>query len=452
MQNDYLIPPSSSRKVYTVSQINSLARAVLEDALPAAWVTGEISNLSQPGSGHIYFSLKDASAQIRCAMFRSCRNNLKFQPKNGDHVIVAGQVSIYEARGDYQLIVQSMELAGDGVLHEKFLRLKNKLAAEGLFDAKFKKELPDIPKRIGVITSPTGAAVHDILTVLRRRFPSTPVIIYPAKVQGSDAAMQIADAIKIANLRKECDVLIVGRGGGSLEDLWPFNEEVVARSIFASEIPIVTGIGHEIDFTIADFVADHRAPTPSAAAELITPDVEEYLSEIRHVLFRLNSFMQSQINYAKNHLINLKHRLQHPAQRLQQQAQRIDDLEQRMKIALLNLYEHKRAELRHYEAQLGQHIPSHQIEKNLHKVTFFSVRLRGAIQQKLQNYQNRLAQNAHALENLNPLAILKRGYAVATKGREIISDVRAVQKGDQISVKLANGQLLCIVEDVAAEH
>jgi exodeoxyribonuclease VII large subunit len=311
-------------QVYTISQLNSTARQLLEDNFPPILVEGEISNLACPSSGHIYFSLKDEFAQVRCAMFRNHNHGLDFTPENGMHVLVQAQVSIYEQRGDYQLIIYHMEAAGVGILRRKFEELKKKLLTEGLFAKEHKKTIPKLANCIGVITSATGAAIRDIISVLKRRFAGIPIIIYPAQVQGDQAAKKIVDAIETANQHNKCDVLIIARGGGSLEDLWPFNEEIVARSIFASQIPIVTGVGHEVDFTIADFVADVRAPTPSAAAELLSPDRADLLNMVEHLHSKFS------------HLLNTK---------LRNYAQNLDNLEQRLSLAINNFLKHKESKL-----------------------------------------------------------------------------------------------------------
>ena len=275
------LPLQPAREVYTVSSLNREARRVIEDRLGVVWVEGEISGLARPSSGHLYWRMKDESAQIRCAMFRQRNRMLNFRPDDGQHVLARGRVSIYEPRGEYQLVVEYLEEVGEGLLRRRFEELKRKLAAEGLFDAQRKLEKPELPRRIGVVTSPSGAAVRDIVTVLARRFPAIPVLIYPTAVQGAGAAAEIASALELADRRSECDLLILARGGGSLEDLWSFNEEVVARAMAAVSIPIISGVGHEIDFTIADFVADIRAPTPSGAAELAVPDQTQWLAGSR---------------------------------------------------------------------------------------------------------------------------------------------------------------------------
>ncbi|HEY0719956.1 MAG TPA: exodeoxyribonuclease VII large subunit, partial [Gammaproteobacteria bacterium] len=301
-----------AREVYSVSRLNREARALLEGHFPLMWIEGEISNLTRPASGHIYFSLKDPFAQVRCAMFRMRGMHLVFRPADGMQVLVRARLSLYEPRGDYQLIVEQMEEAGDGALRRAFEQLKQRLHAEGLFESARKRPLPPLPRRIGVVTSPSGAAIHDILTVLRRRFPAIPVILYPVPVQGAGAAAQIATMLRKAGERGECDVLIVGRGGGSLEDLWPFNEEVVARAIAASPIPVVSAVGHEVDVTIADFAADQRAATPSAAAEMVVPDRQEWQLRIERLQERLTQALHHRLRHAHQSVAHLAKRIRHP--------------------------------------------------------------------------------------------------------------------------------------------
>lgn len=391
-------------EIYTVSQLNNEARILLEQSFQQIWIMGEISNFVRPASGHLYFSLKDDKAQVRCAFFRNNHGKMKFKPENGQQVLVYGYVSVFEPRGDFQLIVLHMEPAGSGALQIAFEQLKNRLAQEGLFDVKHKKPLPEFPQQIGVITSATGAAIHDILTVLKRRFTSIPVIIYPTLVQGDKAAQQIANMINLANSRQECDVLIVARGGGSIEDLWPFNEEIVARTIFACDIPIVTGIGHEIDFTIADFVADLRAATPSAAAESISPDKNEFRQMVIKLKNNLYQYLSAQLQQHNTHLLHLSKRLRHPGQLLREQAQRLDQIEQRMQTA---------------------------------------------IRYQLKSDQQRCVHLAAALDALSPLKTLERGYAIVTdtKTNQIIRQASQVTIGEKIQVKLAEGTLGCVVED-----
>lgn len=388
------------QKILKVSQINSLARKILEGNFASVLIEGEISNLAEPNSGHIYFSLKDETAQVRAVMFRQSKTMLKFQPQNGAHVIVTAQVSLYEPRGDYQLIVQQMEPAGVGVLHAKFLQLKTKLAAEGLFDIKYKKPLPKLPQSIGVITSPTGAVIRDILNVLKRRFPSAAIIVYPVQVQGKEASTQIITALQKANLRKECEVLILARGGGTLEDLWPFNEEIVARAIFASTIPIVSAVGHETDFTISDFVADVRAPTPSVAAELVVPNVLEWLNVLGNLKRRLIGSMQNKLQRINLLVLNLKKQLRHPRYYLAERMQRLDEFQHRLHLAM---------------------------------------------QHQLSRWQQRLSKIGVALDMVSPLATLERGYAVISKDDKVIKRTADVVVGDKVRARLVDGEISCQV-------
>ncbi|MDX1433546.1 MAG: exodeoxyribonuclease VII large subunit, partial [Gammaproteobacteria bacterium] len=304
------------RDVYTVSELNMQARALLEERFPRIWVQGEISNLARPRSGHIYFSLKDDRCQLRCAMFRMHNQRIDFTPEDGMQVLAQGRVSIYPERGDFQLIVQFLEEAGAGALRRAFEALKQRLAAEGLFDEALKRPIPALPRQIGVVTSPTGAALHDIVSILARRFPAIPVLVYPVPVQGADAAPEIARMLDVASARAECDVLILARGGGSLEDLWAFNDEGVARAIRRSQVPVVTGVGHEVDVTIADFAADARAATPSAAAELVSPDVREWRQLLAAGMQRLERCARRHLIDTRRALEALERRLVHPRRRL----------------------------------------------------------------------------------------------------------------------------------------
>ncbi|MFT4812652.1 MAG: exodeoxyribonuclease VII large subunit, partial [Marinoscillum sp.] len=316
--------------VFTVSQLNQRAKQLLEITFSSVKVEGEISNLSRPSSGHWYFTLKDKGAQVRCAMFRSRTAQVKFQPKEGDQIVVRGKVSLYENRGDYQLIVDAMKPSGEGQLQQAFIQLKQKLGAEGLFATESKQALPSQIKRIAVITSPTGAAIHDILTVLKRRFPAIEVDIYPVQVQGKDAAQQIIWSINQANADARADVIIAGRGGGSIEDLWCFNDENLARTIFHSRLPIVSAVGHEVDFTIADFVADVRAPTPSAAAEMLSPDQQDYWQRLITLTSQLEKSIRQQLQNKQWQLQSAQRGLQHPGDKLTQYAQTLDMLELRL--------------------------------------------------------------------------------------------------------------------------
>ncbi len=420
-----------SKEIFTVSELNATARITLEDNFTDIWIEGEISNFAAPGSGHWYFSLKDANAQVRCAMFRGNQRKLNFTPKNGLHVLLRARVSLYEARGEFQLIADFMEERGEGKLRRAYDLLKKKLEAAGWFSDEHKKEIPEFPQCIGVVTSPTGAAIRDILTVLKRRYPCVPVIIYPTLVQGETAAPTIAKAIQTANARKECDVIILSRGGGSLEDLWPFNEEITAKAIYESKLPIISGVGHEVDFTIADFVADVRAPTPSAAAEIAVPDRMELLQSLhreeqqmlRHIKQVLQA-NQHQLSWMQKHL-----QQQHPRRRLAEKMQLLDFYEARM-IQLA-------PRLRIQQLQQG-------LQQKLHQLTTH-------IREQIQIKQSQLAHASTTLDSISPLATLKRGYAIATKRNgEILHDADGVNKGDEIKLKLQNGSLACRVEEKLA--
>ena len=443
-----------SPEIYSVSELNSEARELIEGSFPLIWVEGEISNFARPASGHWYFTLKDEAAQVRGAMFRMHNRLIRFTPANGMQVLVRAQVSLYEARGDFQLIAEHMEQAGAGALRRRFEALKHKLAKEGLFDDERKQAIPELPRCIGVVTSPSGAAIRDVLSVLRRRFPLIPVIIYPVPVQGDTAAAQIARMIARVNQRKECDVMILCRGGGSLEDLWSFNEEIVARAMDNSRIPIVCGIGHEIDFTIADFVADLRAPTPSAAAELITPNQLEWLELLAGLQNRLTTRLTHQLTQLQQRLQWLAKRLQHPRQRLQTQAQRLDELEHRLVKATDHYLRHARAGLAAGYGRLLQFSPAQQVrELELHRRAL-AKRLTIAMQHGMTLRQRRLLGATRTLETVSPLATLNRGYAIVKTypAGEIVRRADAMTKGDKVQTQLAEGRLLCTIDDIETDQ
>ncbi|MCG8043402.1 MAG: exodeoxyribonuclease VII large subunit [Candidatus Thiodiazotropha endolucinida] len=444
-------PPANNgaREIFSVSRLVRETRAILEASFPLLWVSGEVSNLAQPASGHIYFSLKDEAAQVRCAMFRMKRQRLRFQPENGQQVLIRAKVSLYEARGEFQLIAEHMEPAGEGALRFAFEQLKQKLAAEGLFDTEQKKPIPVPPKQLGLITSPSGAAVRDLLSVLKRRFPALPVIIYPVQVQGEDAARQIVQMLKLAERRQECDLLILSRGGGSLEDLQAFNEEQVARAIHQLSIPVVTGIGHEIDFTIADFVADRRAATPSAAAELVTPDQLEWQQRLHAVTRRLKQNQQQRLQQLQQHFSALLKRLQiqHPKRRLQQQAQRLDELSDRLsrQFHFNLLQKHQRIDRLH--TRLARQTPEQRLKRLMQQTTSLEQRLHRAVTQRLNREQTRFTQLGRDLHNLSPLNTLGRGYAIVSSPttHAIITDVAEVELGDELQARLHKGSLICQV-------
>jgi exodeoxyribonuclease VII large subunit len=449
LQNQGATPPD--RDVYSVSRLNQTARKLLEQGLARIWLEGELSNLARPSSGHLYFTLKDSKAQIRAAMFRSRNQLLRFKPEEGMQVLVRAKVSLYEPRGDYQLIADSMQEAGDGVLQRAFDALKLKLDQEGLFAAGVKQPLPDLPGRIGVITSPTGAAIRDVLSVLKRRFPAIPVLIYPVQVQRNDAGKEIAAMIATASRRKDCDVLILTRGGGSMEDLWAFNEEIVARALHACRIPVVSAIGHEVDFTIADFVADQRAPTPSAAAELVTPDQAEWLAQLTALQRRSSRHLQQQLGDARQRLNWLRQRLQmrHPGQYLRQQAQRLDELEQRSRLLINSTINNLRSSLHASVASLKQAAPAQRIDRSALALQALSQRLHTAINSVLQIRQQQLAVACRSLDTTSPLATLERGYAIVTRQRDgrVLQQAASIKPGEQVTARLAQGRLLCTVDE-----
>lgn len=437
--------------VYTVTQLNFEVRTLLEGSFPLLWVEGELSNLARPASGHLYFSLKDARCQVRCAMFRPYNRGLGFRPENGRQVLVRARVSLYPERGDFQLIVEYLEEAGAGALRRAFEALKQRLAAEGLFDESRKRPLPALPKQLGIITSPTGAAIRDILTVLKRRFPALPVLIYPVPVQGSGAAGEIARMLRLANSHGVCDVLILARGGGSLEDLWAFNEELVARAIAESQIPVVTGIGHEIDFTIADFVADRRAPTPSAAAELVTPDQAEWQKRITQLRGRLVLRVHARLQAERQRLAWLERRLVHPRRRLLDRSQRVDDLYLRLQRAVTATVVARRARLSTLATRLYRVDPSVRLQLRRARCIQHGQRLLAAASQQLERRRAQLNTLQRQLQAVSPLQTLNRGYAIVTRQNtgQVLRSAATVDAGERIHARLAEGALLCIVEEVS---
>ena len=434
-----------------MSSLNREARRLIEGRLGVVWVEGEISGLARPSSGHLYWRMKDETAQLRCAMFRQNNRRLSFRPDDGQHVLARGRVSIYEPRGEYQLVVEYLEEVGEGLLRRRFEELKRKLAAEGLFDARHKRDTPMLPRRIGVVTSPSGAAVRDIVTVLARRFPAIPVLIYPTVVQGAGAAAEIASALELADRRGECDLLILARGGGSLEDLWSFNEEVVARAMAAVSIPIISGVGHEIDFTIADFVADVRAPTPSGAAELAVPDQAQWSARIDTLGERLSRAAGQRLAEPANRLAALAHRLQqsHPGVQLRHSSQRLDELETRYRLALRQLLEERRSRLSESAARLHGASPAERIKSLNERLGFLFRSLARAAHNTLHRRRERLVLARRTLESVSPIATLQRGYAIVTGGETgaILTDAGAAPPGAAIEIRLARGELSATVDE-----
>ncbi|MGE6293659.1 exodeoxyribonuclease VII large subunit [Aeromonas media] len=442
---------SRQQQIFTVTRLNSAVRMILEQDLGLVWLTGELSNLAMPSSGHWYFSLKDISAQVRCAMFKGNNRRVPFRPQDGMQVLVQARVSLYEPRGDYQLIIESMQPAGDGMLALRFEELKRRLGAEGLFDEGRKRPLPREPRAVGLVTSATGAALHDMLTVLGRRAPDLPVFIYPTQVQGSAAIGQIVAAIALANRRAEVDVLIVGRGGGSLEDLWCFNEEAVARAIAHSTIPVVSAVGHEVDVTISDFAADLRAPTPSAAAELVAPDRSARAQRLVHLKQRLVQAISRRQTAARHGFVLLHKRLDHqdPKRRLEQQSQRLDELSGRLQ-QLLNLRLHQgERRLANLELRLQARSPEKLLAAGKRRHQLAQERLHTLMNKRQDLAAHRLAMLSARLDGISPLATLGRGYSITrTPNGEVISRAAQVSPGQQLVTTLAEGALRVRVEEV----
>lgn len=434
-----------SDNIYSVSQLNQSVRLMLENQLGAVWLTGEISNFSQPVSGHWYLSLKDENAQVRCAMFRMKNLRVSFRPTNGMQVLVRANVSLYEPRGDYQLIIESMHLAGEGLLMQQFEALKLKLAAEGLFAQHLKKNLPHFSKAVGIITSKTGAALQDILHILQRRDPSLKIIIYPTAVQGKDAATEIAQMIELANQRQEVDVLIVGRGGGSLEDLWCFNEEMVARAIFHSHLPVISAVGHETDVTIADFVADVRAPTPSAAAELVSRNQTELLQQFQYRRQRLEIALDRLFAEKQQKLKHLSLRLhnQHPQAQLRIQQQLITQLSHRLQQSLRHRWQKKAENLTALSMRLYKNPLPLRLQQYEQQLAQLKVRLNSHMNLTLSLQQKQLAHLCGKLDSLSPLKVLARGYSITQNQQNFtIRSMKDVNVGEQIKTRLPDGDII----------
>ncbi|SFQ94695.1 Exodeoxyribonuclease VII large subunit [Enterobacter sp. kpr-6] len=445
--------PTQSPAIFTVSRLNQTVRQLLEHEMGQVWISGEISNFTQPASGHWYFTLKDDTAQIRGAMFRNSNRRVTFRPQHGQQVLVRASITLYEPRGDYQIIVESMQPAGEGLLQQKYEQLKARLQAEGLFDSEFKKQLPSPAHTVGVITSKTGAALHDILHILNRRDPSLPVVVYPTAVQGDDAPGQIVRAIELANRRQECDVLIVGRGGGSLEDLWSFNDERVARAIFASVIPVVSAVGHETDVTIADFVADLRAPTPSAAAEMVSRNQLELLRQLQNGQQRLEMAMDYYLANRNRRFTQLFHRLQqqHPQLRLARQQTVLERLRQRMNQAVESHL--KRAGQRQIRItqRLNQQTPQSRIHRAQSHMQQLEYRLTQNMHERLGSTRERFGNAITHLEAVSPLATLARGYSVTTASDgKVLKQAKQVSPGDVLTTRVSDGWVESEVKEIKA--
>ena len=432
-----------NREIFTVGRLNDEVGRLLEDSFPLIWVEGELTNLARPRSGHMYFTLKDSRAQVRCALFRSNRLRLGFEPRDGVQVIARARVGLYGPRGDYQLVVQELEPAGEGALRLAYERLRLALQEEGLFDPAHKRPLPAFPRQLGVVTSPSGAAVHDVLKVLGRRFPSLPVVIYPTRVQGEGAGGEIARAIDAAVRRAECDVLLVVRGGGSLEDLWAFNEERLARAIHGCPIPIVTGVGHESDVTIADFVADERAPTPSAAAERASPNRTELVERLDGVAGRARRAAAADAERRRTALELRRRRLRHPLLRIENLAQRTDELARRAAAA----FDRRGGETRRRMTALFHRLDRTQPDLRgwYSKLEGLERRAGAAMDERRARAAARVRELARALHAVSPDRTLERGYAIVYRNGGIVRDAREAAPGDTISVRLAHGRLAATI-------
>ena len=438
-----------TRKIFSVSELSQGIKTLLEREYPDVWVTGEVSNFRGAASGHLYFTLKDATAQLRAVCFRNQARYLKFKPQDGISVIARGHLSVYEARGEYQLYVEYLEPAGLGALQLAFEQLKQKLAAEGLFDIARKKPLPLLPRAIGVVTSPTGAVIRDILRILRRRFRNMNVLIYPVKVQGEGAAEEIVEGVKYFNREPNVDVVIVARGGGSLEDLWAFNEEVVARAIAASGIPVISAVGHETDFTMADFVADLRAPTPSAAAELVVHRKQDFLTELENRARRMTQIIRLQLSEARQRLTELRmhHAFQTLATRLAERAQRVDDAVASLERSMRSLLNRARQEWLRASAGVVRYDFRRLLGLKRAALEDRLGRFDAALRRFLTERHNRLAQVEAILKERNPLTILQRGYSITRDAAgKIVRDAEAVVLGSDISVRLARGELAATIK------
>ncbi len=436
------------KRVFSVGELNQHVRELLQTHLPLIWVEGEISNLSQPVSGHCYLTLKDQNAQVNCAMFRNKRHALQFEPVNGMQVIMRCKVDLYSAQGKFQLIVEEMEEVGAGALQRQFERLKNRLQAEGLFDQKSKKTIPQSISQIGIITSPTGAAIKDILSVLQRRFPSIAISIYPSLVQGDQAAANIVDAIQIANSDNRCDVLIISRGGGSLEDLWPFNEEEVARAVDKSQLPIVSAVGHEIDFTILDFVSDLRAPTPSAAAEILSPNRNEILAKYTKTSKSLHDALIRKIRSLEQTADFLSQRLRHPTQQLSEQALTLEVIGERLSIAMISHLKRQQVNLISLK---GRHVRQHPrkiLSANLITLARSVKLLSRHMTSRIEEAQQKYNRTAHLLNTVSPLQTLNRGYSIVRDiNGSIVRSIEQIKGGDRVRAHVSDGEIMLEVTE-----
>lgn len=441
--------PDTRPRALTVSELNHQARHLLESSFMQVWVEGELSGFSRPSSGHWYFSLKDQKCQIRCAMFRGANQRIRTLPREGDQIRIRGKVTLYENRGDFQIIVEHLEPAGLGALQQAFEALKARLQCEGLFDPARKKPIPATPRHIGVVTSPTGAAIHDILTVLKRRCPAIPVTLYPTAVQGQPATADIVQAIARAQQHGLADVLIIGRGGGSLEDLWCFNEEAVARAIAACSIPTVSAVGHEVDVTIADFVADLRAPTPSAAAEKISPDQQDWLRRLAEQQGRLGQSARRLLQRLHNQLGHLSARLRDPRRELLEKAQRMDELELRLNKVIRGRLDQQKQKTDYLLQRMSAQSPRRTLKTVKEQTQRLEERLTLATRHQLRQKDERLQHIAQTLHVVSPLATLGRGYAIVKDDNDrIVRKAGDLETGSQITARLGHGSVSARVTEI----
>ena len=442
---DELIFKKDEQSVISVSELNKKAKSLLDKGIPKLWIEGEISNLAKPASGHMYFSLKDEMSQIRCAWFKQRQLQNTLNIVNGSKMLALGKIGLYEPRGEYQFIVEKMEIAGEGDLKRKYEDLKRKLSAEGIFSEENKSELPNLPKKIGVITSPSGAAIQDILTVLNRRFPIIPIIIFPVAVQGEQAAPQIQNALEKANFRADCDLLILARGGGSLEDLWAFNEEIVARAIFDSEIPIISAIGHETDVTISDFTADLRAPTPSGAAELAVPDQHDWIKSIDNISEKINTIITQQIN-SKSQLsdwINKRLSQSSPMMTVKRQIEKSNKLQKMLSSSIFQNLSRQEKNIHQLKSNLNEVSPRLKIHTQLSRIKELNQKITSCSDHLLEGLNNRIKLASKTLNSVSPLRTLDRGYAIArdAKTKNVIMSADTIEIENDIEVKLAKGEI-----------
>lgn len=442
--------------IYSINQVNQYIKYILENDqnLRDIYVRGEISNFVSHRSGHMYLTLKEQKSVIKAVMFKGDNRSLKFNPKNGDKVIVRVGISVYEPSGQYQVVIKEMQQDGKGNLHLEFEKLKAKLAEEGLFSEGNKQPIPTLPKTIAVVTSPTGAAIRDILTTLKRRYPIAKIIMLPVLVQGEKAPKSIIKAIELMNRYEKIDVAIVGRGGGSIEDLWAFNDEGVARAISNSKIPIISAVGHETDFTISDFVADLRAPTPTGASELATPlttlDLKKKIEDLKYdfkkeLLYRLDNARERHDRVKKS----LLHK--HPKKELETTYQKLDQLISRIDYTFKNVYKHKRNDFEQLNKRLHLAIPREKINNEKKELQVLQKELQQKMELIMKEKTNELNKSIDKLDALSPLKVLKRGFSVTYKDDEVVKDIKQVKKGDNIEVKVVNGHLTCEVKNIEGE-